>query len=73
MGILQHMVIVPSIFMMFAVSIYNWKRNVDKPITFNELVKTELERFFKKINPQYKEQGIEWATIDGHYWLEVRL
>jgi len=47
---MQHIFIAPSLLMMFGVAIYNWKRNVDQPITFNEMVKSELNRFFAKIN-----------------------
>jgi hypothetical protein len=64
---------IPSLVMMYGVSIYNWRRQVNKPITFNELVKMDLDAFFKKINKDFKVYGIEWATIDGHYWIELRL
>lgn len=37
------------------------------------MVRKELDDFFNSINPEFKQQGIEWATIDGHYWLEIRL
>lgn len=42
-------------------------------MTFNEIVKADLDDFFRKINPVMREKGIEWNTIDGHYWVEIRI
>lgn len=51
--IVSHLLIAPSLMMMFIVVIYNWKREVKRPITFNELVKNDLEKFFKKVNSEF--------------------
>lgn len=58
---------------MYGIAIYNWGKKITKPLSFNEQVKLDLNLFFNKINPEFKYYGIEWATIDGHYWLELRL
>lgn len=66
----------PAILMVFGINIYTWKKGSPEPLTFNRMVKSELDEFFKKLNDFYKSktvQGIQFATIDGHYWLEIHL
>ena len=53
--------------------IYNWKSKVVAPITFNQMVKNDLDEFFAAVNVESKYKGIEWGTIDGHYWLEIKI
>ena len=66
----------PSIFMVFIINIYTWKKGQPDPLTFNKMVKQDLDEFFVKINNYYADktkQGIEWQTIDGHFWVEIHL
>lgn len=66
----------PSIFMVFGINIYTWKKGKPDALTFNKMVKSDLDEFFDKINSYYENrtnQGIKWATIDGHFWLEIHI
>jgi hypothetical protein len=66
----------PAILMVFGINIYTWKKGQPDPLTFNRMVKHELDEFFAKINTYYAEntkQGMRWATIDGHYWVEIHI
>lgn len=66
----------PAILMVFGINIYTWKKGQPDPLTFNRMVKHELDEFFAKINIYYAEntkQGMKWATIDGHYWVEIHI
>ena len=68
--------IAPAIIMVFGINIYTWKKGQPDPITFNRMVKTELDQFFEKVNNHYTKntkQGIKVATIDGHYWIELHI
>lgn len=47
---ISHLLIAPALIAMFIIAINNWKRSVPKPITFNEMVKQDLDDFFAKIN-----------------------
>ena len=44
-------------------------------MTFNKIVKIELDKCFEKVNSHYAKtnQGISLSTIDGHYWLEIHI
>lgn len=37
------------------------------------MVKNDLDEFFAAINIEAQKKGLEWSTIDGHYWLELRI
>jgi hypothetical protein len=66
----------PSILMVFAINIYTWKKSQPDPMTFNKMVKHGLDEFFEKINTYYEtktNQGIQWSTIDGHFWVEIHI
>jgi hypothetical protein len=51
---ISHMLIAPSLVSVFVVSIVNWKKKVERPISFNEMVKHDLDDFYSKINPEFK-------------------
>lgn len=66
----------PSILMVFGINIYTWRKGQPDPLTFNRMVKTQLDEFFEKVNTYYQDhtqQGMKWATIDGHYWVEIHI
>ena len=66
----------PAILMVLGINIYTWKKGQPEPLTFNKMVKDDLDEFFQKINNYYAQktkQGIKWATIDGHYWVEIHM
>ena len=71
--ILLNIFIGAPVFIMVFVMIYNWRRSSSKIQTFNELVKIDLDEFYRLINPHFKGDGIQWGTIDGHYWIECRI
>jgi hypothetical protein len=52
--IVSHVLIAPSLIMMFIIAIYNWKREVKRPPSFNEMVKHDLDSFFEKMNIDFK-------------------
>jgi len=66
----------PAILMVFGINIYTWRKGQPDPLTFNRMVKQQLDEFLKKINVYYQDntqQGMKWATIDGHYWVEIHI
>lgn len=50
----SHVLIAPSLIAVFVISIINWKQKVVRPITFNEMVKLDLDGLFSKINIDFK-------------------
>jgi len=73
---LASVLLAPAILMVFGINIYTWKKGQPDPLTFNKMVKCDLDEFFTKVNAYYSEQtnqGIRWATIDGHFWVEIHL
>ena len=51
----------PAILMVLGINIYTWKKGQPEPLTFNKMVKDDLDEFFLKINTYYAEktkQGI---------------
>ena len=69
----SHVLISVSLLSVFIALIVNWKAKVLPPITFNQMVKKDLDDFFCTINEVSSKKGIEWSTIDGHYWLELKI
>jgi hypothetical protein len=66
----------PSILIVFGVNIRTWKQGQPQPLTFNMMVKDDLDEFFNKLNKYYlyeTNQGVRWDTIEGHYWLELHM
>ena len=51
--VISHLLVAPSLVGMYFIAIYNWKKEVKKPITFNEMVKNDLDAFFTKINVEF--------------------
>ncbi len=51
---LSHLIIAPSLCLVLIVSSVNWKMPIKKSKTFNEMVKLDLDYFFKEINPEFK-------------------
>lgn len=50
------------------------RRSDSKLVTFNGMVKKDLDLFFHKINVnKYEKRGLDWHVIDGHYWIELRI
>lgn len=73
LAFVSHLLISVSLLSVFVSMIYNWKSKVVAPITFNQMVKNDLDEFFAAVNVESKYKGIEWGTIDGHYWLEIKI
>jgi hypothetical protein len=69
----SHVLISVSLLSVFISLIVNWRTKVVAPITFNQMVKNDLDEFFAAINIEAKQKGLEWGTIDGHYWLELKI
>jgi hypothetical protein len=67
--------IVSSAFLiMLSLSLFECLRSSDNNfLSFNTLVKKELNIFLAKINPTFEPRGLEWFVIDGHYWIELRI
>ena len=73
--ILSYFLLVPSIVIMVFLLVFNWFKNVKYFITFEEITKSDLDRFFEKINrDKFTERGLEWCTAQlGHFWIELRI
>ena len=73
---LASLMLAPTIVMVFAINIYTWKEDPPDQTTFNKLVGQDLNEMFKKLNDYYKKntnQGVKWATVEGHYWVEIHI
>ena len=46
----------PAILMVLGINIYTWKKGQPEPLTFNKMVKDDLDEFFQKINDYYAEK-----------------
>lgn len=46
----------PAILMVLGINIYTWKKGQPEPLTFNKMVKDDLDEFFLKINNYYAEK-----------------
>ena len=44
----------PAILMVFGINIYTWKKGQPDAVTFNKMVKEELDQFFAKVNNHYR-------------------
>ena len=53
LDILASIFLFPSIIAVFGINIYTWKKGLPQPLTFNKMVKTELDDFYNKINHYY--------------------
>ena len=55
-------------------TIYELKDSEQNMLSFDVLVKTGLDEYFKKINTQsYLKRGMEWTVELAQYYLELRL
>lgn len=54
MEIVSHILISASLLSVFVCMIYNWKSAVVPPVTFNQMVKQDLDAFFAAINAQFR-------------------
>ena len=54
MDYMASILLCPSILMVFAINIYTWKKGQPDPLTFNKMVKSDLDEFFEKINNYYE-------------------
>ena len=66
----------PSILMVMAMNIYTWRKKQPDPLTFNKMVKSDMDEFFEKVNSYYQQktnQGIQFNTIEGHFWIEIHI
>lgn len=73
---LASFLLAPAILMVFFLNLHTWKKGQPPPLTFNGMVKKDLDSFFEKVNSHYDKktnQGISLATIDGHYWVEIHI
>eukprot|EP00356_Strombidium_inclinatum_P008424 CAMPEP_0170497596 /NCGR_PEP_ID=MMETSP0208-20121228/25153_1 /TAXON_ID=197538 /ORGANISM="Strombidium inclinatum, Strain S3" /LENGTH=283 /DNA_ID=CAMNT_0010774459 /DNA_START=378 /DNA_END=1229 /DNA_ORIENTATION=- len=73
---LASILLAPAILMVFVINIYTWKQGQPDPLTFNKMVKEDLDDLFDRINHYYEnktKQGVKWSTIDGHYWVEIHV
>ena len=43
----------PAIILVLGINIYTWKKAKPEPMTFNKMVKDDLDEFFQKINTYY--------------------
>ena len=68
----------PAILMIFIINIYTWKKGQPEPLTFNKMVKNDLDQFFKKkrlvqngnitMNETVDPQIILWENIGINFW-----
>jgi membrane glycosyltransferase len=72
---LSYALIVPSMIIMVVMLIMNWMKNVKYFVTFEEIAKSELDLFFRRINKENSfKNKLEWRTAQlGHFWIELRI
>lgn len=45
----------------------------NKFMSFNATAKKALDEFFGKVNAHLEKRGLEWYSVEGHYWIELRI
>jgi len=50
-----------------------FSKNKVSNLSFAEMVTSAIDEYFKKINTNFVKDGLEFAVIEGHYWIEVRV
>ena len=58
-----------SLIIIFWVTILNYVRSEYMFLSYEQMVKKELDKSFAKFN----KPGLQWYIVPGHYWLEVRI
>ncbi len=48
-------------------------RKQDYLMSFEQMVKNELEDHFNELNKAYISKGLWWRVVPGHYWIEMRI
>jgi hypothetical protein len=56
MDYLASIILCPAILMVFIINIYTWKKEQPSPLTFNKMVKADLDELFEKINNYYQNK-----------------
>lgn len=51
---LASILLAPAILMVFGINIYTWKKGQPDPLTFNKMVRRDLDEMFQKVNDYYE-------------------
>ena len=51
---LASILLAPAILMVFGINIHTWKKGQPDPLTFNKMVRSDLDEMFKKVNEYYE-------------------
>mmetsp|Transcript_65133 Transcript_65133/g.74860 ORF Transcript_65133/g.74860 Transcript_65133/m.74860 type:complete len:282 (+) Transcript_65133:64-909(+) len=62
-----------GVFIAIATSVINLMRKVEPSKSFNTAANEALEKFFYAENEIYKNYGMAWRIIRGHYWIELHI
>ena len=58
-----------SLFSIIFITVYNYIRGEYIFQSYEQMVKRDLDKAFEKFN----KPGLEWYSVPGHYWLELRI
>ena len=63
-----------AFFLMTFVAVTNYlsKKNVSNA-TYAEMVTKAIDKYFRQTNLIHRKYGVEWAIVEGHYWIELRI
>ena len=61
-----------SLLLITIITVINYIRGGKIFVSYEQMDKRELDICFDKFN-RNNDNGIEWYTVPGHYWLEIRI
>ncbi|CAI2376360.1 unnamed protein product [Moneuplotes crassus] len=69
-----------SLTLVCTISLINFFKTMDESAyedpggNLNRMIQEKVGAYFKNLNEtEYKEKGMEWYLVPGHYWLELRI
>mmetsp|Transcript_17194 Transcript_17194/g.15201 ORF Transcript_17194/g.15201 Transcript_17194/m.15201 type:complete len:267 (-) Transcript_17194:37-837(-) len=72
--ILTFTLLAVSLIIVSMVSVVNFCHKTDDIKTFEVMIMERVGIFFERLNEdEYKQKGMEWYLVPGHYWLELRI
>jgi len=72
--LISYVFLVMAFVVMSFVTVMNlFSKNKVSSLSYSEMVTSAIDEYFKKININFVKDGIEFAVIEGHFWIEVRI
>lgn len=74
LSLISYIFLTVAFFLMTFVAITNYmsKKNVSNA-TYSEMVTKAIDKYFRQANLIYRKDNVEWAIVEGHFWIELRI